>query len=88
MNLFKFLSLLSTRTLRFARSDTFEDKWEGLSRAIRYSPPKEVTLAEKIYADSVSEHDNWRRQQMKKSIFVSCWTQAQESIPMWNLFGS
>ena len=86
MDLFRFLTLLNG-AMRFARVDTFEDKWEGLSRVLPWQPPKERGLAEEQYADFISGHKKWL-QRIKRSVFVSCWTLAPESIPLWKIYGS
>jgi len=86
----RFLSLL-TGTLWFARADTFEDKWEGFSRAISRGKgtdgAQQENLALRAYEKVISQHKDWRRQ-LNKCVYVNCWTLAAESIPMWKIYGS
>ena len=84
----KFAALVSSSTLWFARLDTLEDKWEGLSRAIPYAPPPNGGEAHKKYEELVRQHHEWRLKLRTRS-FVSCWTlEESESIPLWKIYGS
>ena len=80
----KFASLLATKSLYFARADTFEDLYEGSV------PP----LIEKFYERKTNRFgktggravrelwDKWR-----KCVMCSCWHRsAQESMGMWGRY--
>ena len=84
MDLPKFISLLRTDALWFARVDTFEDKWEGISRHIPFPSSKEGHPA---YLNFVKTHCRWRKS-LNKRVFINCWTLEQESIPMWKNYAS
>jgi len=87
MSLAKFVSLLSRSALWFTRADTFEDKWEGLSRAIPCSCLADEATADEHYKRHIRIHAKWRRALPKRS-FVNCWTMEADSIPMWRIYGS
>jgi hypothetical protein len=93
MDLPKFVALLSYApqvssadgALWFARAGTFEDRWEGFSRAVPFVNPQNE---EPRQAELVLAHLEWRRELRRRS-FISCWTAWDtELIPMWKSCGA
>lgn len=94
MDLPKFVSLLSSRSLWFARADTFEDKWEAFSREVPYPIDGGNSTAEDHlrtlarYHELIQTHRDWRRK-LVRQLFVNCWVRAEyESVAMWKIYGS
>lgn len=85
LDLGKFLSLMETSSLYFARVDSLEDKLEGTPTA------DEVAGVEAI----LNDHPNHRgltplemAQVARRWVLVSCWHEnAEESRAMWKLYG-
>lgn len=86
MDISKFVDLLATRTLYFARADRFADIWEG---AIS---PLDVRAAKKMFAgeeDQKQLSDNYDRTfaALRKHTYISCWHRNDgESAAMWKLY--
>jgi hypothetical protein len=86
MNLAKFISILSTSQLFFARVDSFKkDPWEGI-------PPKSVLeyfekKLEVLKKQNV-KFSNFYREKVIPRHFLNCWHQNDvESAAMWSLYG-
>jgi hypothetical protein len=94
MDLPKFGALLShpnvqagsvSGALWFARADTFEDRWEGLSRAVPFTRSSNVhpENEDMWLRELIPDHREWRRS-LRRNSFISCWTAwDSELIPMW-----
>ena len=77
IHLNKYISLLSTKSLYFARIDRLDDPHEG-QWPIPGSLPAELAIPE--------EQKNFR-ELSKNHTFVNCWCAEQEgSLPMWGLY--
>jgi len=87
MDFTKFVALLDTQSLYFARSDRFDDPYEGATshanfdlREIVYQetiPPEMLTLMSRL--------TEWTREWT----YISCWhLNEHESWAMWKLYGS
>ena len=88
MDFTKFISMLETKSLYFARSDLLGDPFEGsISRASEESRLKKFdTILEVNRADAIA---NFRRavQSMRQRTFVNCWHMNEhESAAMWKLY--
>lgn len=71
MDLFKFLALLDTSKLYFARLDTLEDPFEGAFPSDPASPDTETMPFQHI----------------RRSVFASCWHMSpHESAAMWKIY--
>jgi hypothetical protein len=86
-DLAKLLSLLETRRLYFARSDKFDDPYEGalsresvalLRKQARNSAPAMVDAVEMMITNTP---------RFRQSMFLSCWHASEhESAAMWRLY--
>lgn len=92
MDLPKFLSLLSSKSIWLARSDTFKDKREGLFHSAMRSE------LDRIYAELERNGQIPRDAQIKNSsdyqrylsdnTYISCWHKnAAENMVMWEIYG-
>jgi hypothetical protein len=85
MDLPRFLSLLSSRTLYFARGDKFEDPYEG-------QLPDEVLGNIKSHnIDNPQVFEMWRQfgKNSQYENYISCWYMADhESAAMWKLYSA
>jgi hypothetical protein len=86
MDFTKFVSLLDSKALYFARSDLFEDPFEGaLSRA-------NVELRPIVYKDDNIPPETFERlskyrENLRKRTFINCWhMNERESAAMWKLY--
>lgn len=88
IDLAKFVSLLDSSALWFARSDTFRDQGEGKF-------PQEMRVAiEKAYEsftvaeDSPIKDANDFQEYLCRNAYVSCWHKnVDENMVMWELYG-
>jgi hypothetical protein len=87
MDVPKFLSMLTTRSLWFSRADSFEDKWEGLSQHSPYRSKRPATPAATYWEQTIEKNKRWRKS-LCKLVFINSWTLDAESIPMWKIYGS
>jgi hypothetical protein len=101
MDLAKFVRLLQTRRLYFARSDLLGDKFEGSNTlaahhwADRLSQPDQEVELGKLWpnmsatqARGVLQQLRLMRIGMRTQVFVSCWHLSDvESAAMWSLYG-
>lgn len=91
MDLPKFLSLISSRSLWFARSDTFKDKLEGVFHdAMKlelekiYNQFNESTIPSDTKIKNVSDFQNY----LSDNTYISCWHKNNdENMVMWQLYG-
>lgn len=84
MSFEKFASLLSTKSLYFARADTFEDPYEGsVPPPLREIYKQETDHLGEAGGRAVRElWDNWR-----KWVMCCCWHRnKQESMAMWGRY--
>lgn len=84
MNFTKFLSLIDTRSLWFARADQFDDPWEGAF-------PKNYAAGALDFEKRMKGHDKdyyiHLQKFLKQNIFVNCWhANDYESEAMWRLY--
>jgi hypothetical protein len=91
LDLSKFISLLSKKSLWLARVDTFKDKHEGMF-------PLEMKRAlDKIYKDFEKEENTKDgpiqnttdfQQHLIKNAYINCWHQnLDENMVMWEIYG-
>lgn len=85
VDFFAAATVIETNELRFTRSDSFEDRNEGVDRLLsqlelsRPSGCGGMGWNDEISA--IREHDR-----VKRSHYVSCWTLVPESVAMWSLY--
>jgi hypothetical protein len=100
----KFINLLQTKTIRFARMDQFEDPQEGipLSALITYAEKLNLNLVQNMSLSQLILDESMfnnipqpLRTKLKvinaiqKTSFLSCWFAGQhESVAMWNLYSN
>ena len=83
MDLAKFVSMLSTKTLFLCRSDRFEDSHEGSITALMKRVNDESL---DIPQDAFEQLGSFRRA-VKEAAFVSCWQLSEaESYAMWQMY--
>jgi hypothetical protein len=88
MDLSKFISLLSTKSLWLARPDTFQDSHEG-----KFPVAMKESL-EKIYTDlgpctntNINSAEDFGRV-LCRNAYISCWHRnADENMVMWQIYG-
>jgi hypothetical protein len=84
MDLARYVSLLQSSALHFARADQMRDRWEG-----SYSELNLTARARVSEADAAEDAD-WtmkRREAMQRLIYMSCWhLSSVESAAMWDLY--
>ncbi len=92
MDLAKFVSLLSSKSIWLACSDTFKDKREGIfNSAMRQEL---VEIYQRIHLmENVSETalvknvDNFQAH-LVRNMFLSCWHKSlEENMVMWEVYG-
>jgi hypothetical protein len=100
LDLWKFVSLLASRSLRFARADTLGDAWEGaLSEATLLSRParaealaaqiREATGGSSWSAEDVIRTYANSSEQMQYRVMINSWYLGNgESAAMWKLYSS
>lgn len=79
----KFLHLLHTQTLFFARGDQFEDKYEGaFTRSIKHAIESSYQNNEIAFS-----YDEFKKR-LRERVFINCWRKSSnDSMAMWNLYG-
>jgi len=89
MDFAKFVSLLSTKTLWFARADRLQDDpLEAVSEVIPYIAPVEPNPGEQIYSVA-AEAARRQLKDLNKKIFINCWTKREDqSTAMWKLYAT
>jgi len=87
MDFTKFVALLDTQSLYFARSDRFDDPYEGATSHANFDL-REIVYQETITPEMLtlmSRLTKWTREWT----YVSCWhLNEHESWAMWKLYGS
>lgn len=80
MSLAKYLSLLESQTLHFARADMLGDPWEGARGLVNAS------IAHELYGESADEiHRALSDARLRP--YISCWhAQEGESAAMWSIY--
>ena len=79
LDLSKFLDLLMARKLFMARSDKFEDQYEGTFSEPSFEEMKRLSANEPGFLD--------RYKNLRKNIVVSSWhINPYESFAMWQIF--
>ena len=84
MSFEKFVNLLATQSLYFARSDTFEDKFEGFLPPLIQQEYERITdrLGKEKRQAIMELWDNWR-----KWVMCCCWHRGdQETMGMWEKY--
>lgn len=99
MGLAKFLSMLNTKYLYFARSDKLGDPFEGsitfMDSEIERSITEEESLARRYYPEMTFEavknmysNASEMRKNIRSQMFINCWhMNDHESAAMWKLYG-
>jgi len=84
MDLFRYLSLLQSSSLHFARADQMRDNWEGSYGQLN------IVRRPEIYGDSYEERtelENERREWHLLSAYLNCWHLSDiESAAMWDIY--
>ncbi len=104
MDLHKFLSLLSSKSIFFNRVDLFDDPFEGVpfqsivNKTIadgidpsNLNPNFDDERKGEILAHKITETENYHNytKAFQKTQYVSCWHIARkESMAMWNLYSN
>lgn len=88
MDLARYLSLLQSSALHFARADQMTDRWEGST--------SDATLVAKrqLYGDELfnliapgGAHDKRRKNTFRMMVFMNCWhVSDHESAAMWEIY--
>lgn len=90
MALAKFVNMLDTSSLWFARADQFDDTFEGSSPKInvdaRQPPPylsrEDIEVFNSLMKNTASVKQNWA-----KHVAINCWhMNVTESAAMWDLY--
>jgi hypothetical protein len=85
MDFFSAAAMCSSAKLMFSRADTFSDKNEGIDRLLTQLESAHLRsgcgMGWSDAATARREHDR-----VKKSHYVSCWSQTAESVAMWSLY--
>lgn len=85
MDFFSAAAMCSSAKLMFTRADAFSDKNEGidwlLTQLESTHPRSGCGMGWSDAATARREHDR-----VKKSHYVSCWSQTAESVAMWSLY--
>lgn len=91
MDLPRFISMLSTRQLRFTKAATYrDDPWEGFCEVKHLELPAELTTespGHALYA-LASNYSREEYQSAPQRLFVNSWCRWRESMSMWDLYGS
>ncbi len=84
MDIPSFLSLISTESLTFVRSDIFDDKFEGT-----LPKPTEIALDlewEFLINNKKIKKSEWMYQN-KKRVYINCWCKENyEMVHMWKIY--
>jgi len=79
----KFLSLLETRSLYFARSDMLPDPHEGIYG--KFGKIHRPVIGSAIDPGRQRLYDNYKK--IRESVFLNCWHENEhESAAMWDLY--
>lgn len=89
MDFTKFVSMLSSRSLYFGKSNCFEDKFEGSYPA--YNAIKNFNHAkDAIQQQNAFNYNSWLKclsKDIRESTFINCWhANEHESAAMWSLY--
>ena len=88
MDFTKFVSLLDSKALYIARSDQFEDPWEGAF------PEPDVDAIKKAISSDLDREDGANQlvtdlQAAGQAIYLNCWhANEHESAAMWKLYST
>jgi hypothetical protein len=83
MDLSKFVAMLQTRSLFFARADTFDDKFEGSTSISNFKARQDALAQANVTYDQRAE----LARDILKIIFINCWHMSEfESAAMWKLY--
>jgi hypothetical protein len=90
MDVSKLVSFLDTRTLFFARADSFGDTWEGAISPSDFDAWNEMVVRnEENHEDRKKLIQNYRGafRGFRRHTYISCWHQNEgESAAMWKLY--
>jgi hypothetical protein len=88
MDLAKFVLLLDSRSIWFARANTFEDPAEVFSRIVPYRIPKQQRQVDRVWQEFITATDGWLAS-LPKRMYISCWTRGKsQSVALWKLYSS
>jgi hypothetical protein len=83
MSFAKFLSMLKSRSLHFARADMFEDPYEGHWTARSVQRLRELLKRDPKKLAELLKFPSYYRQRT----YISCWCEAEyESAALWDLY--
>lgn len=100
MDLAKFVALVQTQSLYFARSDTLGDPFEGSVTKVNHLAA-EIIKEQKTTNPVFAQYADWTdekidqkyqslaeaRARMRETVFINCWHQSDyESAAMWSLY--
>ncbi len=85
LDFFSAASMHTSSKLMFSRADTFNDKNEGIDRLLTQL---EVSHPNSGCGMGWSDAETARREhdRVKRSHYISCWSQTAESVAMWSLY--
>lgn len=85
LDFFSAAAIVKNRQLMFSRADTFSDKNEAIDRLLaqlEISMPKSGCGMGWHDGETARAH----HEKVKKSHYISCWSQNAESVAMWSLY--
>ena len=87
MDLSKFVSLLSKKSLWLARADTFKDQSEGKFHFEMRETLKEAYKKFIFHKDDMVEDENDFQNFLIKNAYISCWHKNDhENMAMWEIY--
>ena len=90
MALAKFMNMLDTSSLWFARADQFNDTFEGSSPKINVEarqPPPDLSKEDLAVFNSLMKNTSSVKQNWVKHVAINCWhMNVTESTAMWDLY--
>lgn len=91
VNLFKFLSLITSSKLTFVRADLLGDEWEGsLTAAMIEARAREVQRIDDLPPAPIKAYPATAdlRRRMREMAYISCWRMSpSEDAAMWKVYG-
>ncbi len=87
MNLSKFVSLLSTKSLWLARADTFKDQSEGEFHLEMRETLEEAYKNFDLYENDKIKNENDFQNYLIKNAYINCWHKNDhENMVMWEIY--
>ena len=86
VDFFSACDTVTNQRLMFARSDTFQDRNEGVERLLRQLEATSTGGGCGGMGWNNNETARVQHEQLKRSHYVSCWSTRAESVAMWSLY--